>query len=241
MQDPNLPFCTECHSGNLTSKAVPGRTFLYRKGVELQLPDTFEVPTCDKCGAEIYSEELHRAAEAEVRPEFVKQQRHHIGLLLDTIKTEQRCTLRQIEDACGVTPTYLSHVASGRKEASDLLIGQLEAFALYSEELPRRLARTAAFDTAGLRSRLGERKGFVVWRTSLANMEVTGHVVTPATVADQQIFLSYVAVNDQDDFTDDDDFVNGDLCALVTARDARERREGVYSWQARTTKTSKGH
>ena len=111
------PFrCGEC--GSLV-KALKrrGRTREYRRGVLLPVPDDFPIPTCVGCGEEYLSVAEAEALDRLQQPVFVERQKRHCGEVVDRIKATHGVTLRAIEQACGVTGTYLSHVLAGRKRA----------------------------------------------------------------------------------------------------------------------------
>ena len=55
--------CPEC-GGIVVPLACAGRTTPYRKLKELQIPEDFEIPTCDKCGEEYINAELAEALDA---------------------------------------------------------------------------------------------------------------------------------------------------------------------------------
>jgi hypothetical protein len=146
--------CTECFVGKVTDRTGSGRMFTYRRGLQLELPEYFAVPTCDSCGAEFFGESLSRAAMRALQSAYQKLQRRHVELLIQSIQGQLGVTLRDIEEACGVTPTSLNHLLNGRSEAVEPLIGLLEAFALHPQEVNRRLARTCALDTESVKSAL---------------------------------------------------------------------------------------
>lgn len=134
------PFrCGEC--GSLV-KALKrrGRTREYRRGVLLPVPDDFPIPTCVGCGEEYLSVAEAEALDRLQQPVFVERQKRHCGEVVDRIKATHGVTLRAIEQACGVTGTYLSHVLAGRKEASATLVYLLEAYSLSESEFRRRLS-----------------------------------------------------------------------------------------------------
>ena len=145
-------ICTECLEGQLVPQSGEGRMFTYRRGSRYELPAHFEVPTCDHCGALFFDESLREAAKAVLKPMYLADQRTHLTFLVETIHAMARVSNRDVERACGVTPTYLSHLLKGRKEASEPLIGLLEAFAIHPAEVHRRLGREGAHDTESVRA-----------------------------------------------------------------------------------------
>ncbi|HEX7604327.1 MAG TPA: helix-turn-helix transcriptional regulator, partial [Polyangiaceae bacterium] len=120
------------------SKKTPGRMREYRRGVPLPVPDDFGIPTCAGCGEEYLSVEQAEALDALQAPAYAKWQTEHLTKVIRQIQAAHGVTQRDIEGACGVTGTYLSHVLSGRKEASATLVSLLEAYSLYPLEFQRR-------------------------------------------------------------------------------------------------------
>lgn len=129
--------CGTC-GGRVTFKKGPGRTYEYRRGVRLPVPSTFEIPTCNDCGERYFSSERSEALDALLKPVFAEWQTAHCNEVVERIQARHGTTLRELERACGVTPTYLSHILSGRKAPSDMLVFLLEAYALTPAEFVRR-------------------------------------------------------------------------------------------------------
>ncbi len=165
-------ICTECLEGRLEPRSGEGRMFTYRRGSRYELPADFDVPTCSVCGAMFFDESLREAAKALLRPTYLADQRTHLTFLVETIREKAGVSNRDVERACGVTPTYLSHLLKGRKEASEPLMGLLEAFAIYPAEVHRRLQRESAHDTASVRMAVHAEED-IVWHEPV-------HVWSPA-------------------------------------------------------------
>lgn len=122
----------------VTMKTGPGREYAYRRGVQLPVPESFGIPTCTDCGEEYLTVERAEELEALLKPVFAARQRAHCTAVVNRIRAIHGVTLREIEEACAVTPTYLSHVLAGRREASATLVYLLEAYALAPAEFARR-------------------------------------------------------------------------------------------------------
>lgn len=121
-------------------KTGPGRAYEIRRGVTLPVPKTFGIPTCTGCGEEYLSVERAERLTQLLEPALGRWQSAHCTEIVDRIRETHGVTLKEIERACGVTPTYLSHVLAGRKVASATLVFLLEAYALAPGEFARRLA-----------------------------------------------------------------------------------------------------
>jgi transcriptional regulator with XRE-family HTH domain len=140
--------------------------FTYRRGSKYELPADFEVPTCSACGAMFFDESLREAAKAALKPMYLADQRTHLTFLMETIHEKAGVSNRDVERACGVTRTYLSHLLKGRKEASEPLIGLLEAFAIHPADVHRRLQRQGAHDTESVRVAIHAEEE-ILWRESI--------------------------------------------------------------------------
>lgn len=140
----NLPkkfSCVEC-GGAVRSRTGRGRTREYRTGLPLPVPDDFPILTCSSCGETYLSEDDDKRLDAAQKPAYLQWQRQHLSEVIATIQYKKPdLSLRALERACGVTPSYLSHVSKGRRVASATLIHLLEAYAVYPAELERHIER----------------------------------------------------------------------------------------------------
>ena len=122
------PFrCVEC-GADVHLVSGPGRTAEYRRGLALAIPDSFAVPTCSSCGEMYFTVDLSERLAKLQAPLYDAAVREHVIDLVDTLQQRHSVRLRDIERACAVTPTYISHVTKGRKKASQTLVRLLEAF-----------------------------------------------------------------------------------------------------------------
>lgn len=134
---PFKPFrCAEC--GDVVDLATgPGRRSEYRRGVILAVPEDFAIPTCVGCGEQHLTAEMGQALSELQAPDFAAWQRRTCKPLVEKIQRDHDAKLADVERACGVSRTYLSHVVNGSKEASLTLIRLLEAFARHPDEFRR--------------------------------------------------------------------------------------------------------
>lgn len=134
--------CHQCE-GPVQMVTGEGRTREYRPGIKLAVPDDFGIPTCQGCG-----ETYLTTAEAQALEERLKHvYAEYCRTLIDAASKGGGVTRKELERAAGVTPTYFSHVTSGRKQASLALVRLLQAFVLYPSEIERHL-RGADWHTA---------------------------------------------------------------------------------------------
>lgn len=124
-----LPRCPAC-GGTVRLLAKAGRVREFRRGVQLPIPDDFEIPTCTNCGEEMMSLDVSQALDARLQSTFLEEQAAGVHFCVSQIVAREKVTQGQIEDACGVTRSYLSHLMSGKREASQTLLKLLELFAL---------------------------------------------------------------------------------------------------------------
>jgi transcriptional regulator with XRE-family HTH domain len=113
--------------------AEPGRRREFRNGIMLDLPADVPIATCTGCGETYLTTEEAEHLEAALSMQLAAQCRE----LVETIQKRTGFSQKQIEAICGVTPTYLSHITAGRKQASATLLRLLECFALHPEEARR--------------------------------------------------------------------------------------------------------
>jgi transcriptional regulator with XRE-family HTH domain len=133
------PFrCGECGG---TVKMVPaaGETREFRRGITVAIPRGVLIPQCTSCGEEYLDKDDAERIDRAVRQAYLEQQRQHYDRCVSELRATHGCTLKQIEAACGVTPTYFSHVMKGRRVASLTLTRLLEAFVACPGELARHL------------------------------------------------------------------------------------------------------
>ncbi|HZF50454.1 MAG TPA: helix-turn-helix transcriptional regulator [Polyangiaceae bacterium] len=130
--------CAECgHDVELATGT--GRTREYVQGHHLPIPDNFLLPTCTSCGETYTTQEISEALDAMLSREFRRRQSAHFRVLVEILTQRHGVTQKEIVRACGVTPSHLSHVISGKKEASLTLTRLLEAFVASKDEFIRHL------------------------------------------------------------------------------------------------------
>lgn len=166
-------ICVSCRSGSVTLRRGLGRSFTYRRGFVLEIPEDIEVPTCEHCGAEYIDAALRDVIKARLKDTHDQSQHKHMSFLISVIQERTGASYREIEKACGLTPTYLSHVLSGRREASEQLIALLEAYAVCPSEVGRRLGRVSAHDTKSVKLAIAPSPSASGWE----NVEVLAYSV----------------------------------------------------------------
>jgi hypothetical protein len=137
MTDRFKPFpCGEC-GGTVRMLPANGEICEFRRGVRVALPDHVLLPRCDRCGETFFSEEDSARVDAAARAVYLDGQRALYARCVEALQRGHGATLREIEAACGVTPTYFSHVMKGRRVASLTLTRLLEAFVASPGEFAR--------------------------------------------------------------------------------------------------------
>lgn len=131
--------CSECGSPVALSRGA-GRTREYARGYHLPIPDDFEIPTCTGCGETYIIPEIAKRLDGILRRVYLRMQAAHYRELVDILIERHGVTQRDIVRACGVTPSYLSHVLAGKRQASTTLTRLLEAFTADRREFERHLA-----------------------------------------------------------------------------------------------------
>lgn len=120
--------CADC-GGVITLQTGPGRTREYLRGLWLAVPDDFGTPACSVCKEEYAVAEVSEKLDALLSQRLTLRINQYVTL----IQTRDNVTQQQIEDALGVTRSYLSHLRAGRKEPSSSLFKLLELFAISPE------------------------------------------------------------------------------------------------------------
>jgi transcriptional regulator with XRE-family HTH domain len=139
-----LPRCPEC-GGTVQLSVGTGRTREYRRNVKLAVPDDFRIPTCTRCGEEVMIPEVSEELDKLLEGVFLAQQARQLRSCVQVLRERHGVTQQQIEDACCVTRSYLSHLLGKRREASPTLMRLLESFAL-SPDLFEHALENAPFD-----------------------------------------------------------------------------------------------
>lgn len=117
-----FPRCPDC-GGEVRLLAKKGRTREYLRGVHLPVPDDFEIPTCVECGEESMVPEVGVHLD-EVMKNALALEMHRCVRLL---RSRYDATNQVIEDALGITRSYLSHLLAGRNP-SPTLVKFLQSF-----------------------------------------------------------------------------------------------------------------
>lgn len=120
-----FPRCPEC-GGRVELVARPGRFREYLRGVHLEVPSDCGIPTCTDCAEESMSSEFSEQLDRSLACVLQERLRKHVQRIREMhVGTSQL----EIEQALRVTPSYLSHVLSGRKVPSGSLVEMLALFA----------------------------------------------------------------------------------------------------------------
>lgn len=131
------PFqCPEC-GGHVAPRPAKGLTWALRPGHPLQVPSSVKVPTCDGCGESYLGPEDGKALTRAVRKQALTEQASEVRHHVEVLQRRHAVTVRQIEAALAVTPSYLSHLMAGRKLASETLLRLLAVFAKHPATFPR--------------------------------------------------------------------------------------------------------
>lgn len=123
--------CDTC-GGDVVEIQGKGRLFQFRPGVNLEIPKDFPVPTCRQCGERHLSTTQMGELEAVLARAFAS----YVETLLNTAMSAARISQRELEIACGVTPTYLSKVRAGANVGTTLL-RLIDIYARFPEEALR--------------------------------------------------------------------------------------------------------
>lgn len=118
-------------------RSPAGRMRHFKRGVVRPIPNNVQIPICDACGETFMGPEDSTRVDTALRDAFRREQSARVRALVDAIKVRYDATLREIEQACAVTPSYLSHVINGGRLTSETLVRLIEAFAVCRSEFER--------------------------------------------------------------------------------------------------------
>jgi len=142
MSDQFKPFpCAEC-GGSVRMLKASGEQREYARGLSAEIPASVLIPKCDQCGETYFSAEDSERVDNLLRAARLEWQRTHVGAWIQGLVFATGISLRELEEACHVTPTYLSHVGNGSKLASPMLTTLLEMFVRHPEDLASCSAKT---------------------------------------------------------------------------------------------------
>jgi len=101
--------------------------------VVLDIPEDFLIPTCTQCGEELLIPEVTDELDQLLRAAYLAKQATHVRTCVEVLRKRHGVTQQDIERACGITPSYLSHMMSGRRETSLPLMRLIEVYTLFRE------------------------------------------------------------------------------------------------------------
>jgi transcriptional regulator with XRE-family HTH domain len=187
--------CPECHKGTVRPRRILGRKATVFPGVQVQLPEAIELPTCDVCGDYSVPESMERVVKDATDAALLTWQAEHAERMVALLCDRHRLTRRRIAAALDITPAYLSNVTSGAKPASAMLLRLLRAFVTSPAQLIHALEGQPIeeFESARARQAFGE--WAPVDLPAPANRVIAGRRATPAHAfaapghGAQQIFL----------------------------------------------------
>lgn len=132
--------CAQCGKGTVRPVARAGRREWY-KTMEVEVPKSFLIPTCDHCGEEWLSvrqsEALDVVLEAAYTAELARLAAQQLARLA-AASVEQR----RVEHLLGLSHGYLSHIKAGRHAPSPMLVAEL---VLLAKDPRKRLKELEAF------------------------------------------------------------------------------------------------
>jgi hypothetical protein len=131
------PFrCGEC-GARVEMLPACGEKREFRRGIVMRIPKGTPIPKCSGCGEVYFSPADEERVDAILEKLWLEHQAEEYADHVATLKRRHGVTLREIERACAVTPTYFSHVMKGRRFASATLTRLLEAFVACPSEFLR--------------------------------------------------------------------------------------------------------
>jgi hypothetical protein len=132
-------MCGEC-GGTVDMLPAVGETREFRTGTRVEIPRGTPIPKCGECGEIYFSRADDVRIDKIIRRVVAIREAEHYRECVARLQRTRNVTVRDIERACGVTATYLSHVMGGRRVPSATLTRLLEAFVACPSELERHLS-----------------------------------------------------------------------------------------------------
>ena len=130
--------CRECGIGRIRPVAKAGRRTRY-KAMQLEIPRTIEIPTCENCGAEWMDRQTAQAIDRSLEPAYRETLRAVWAEVMRRITAQT--SMRRVEQALGLSEGYLSKVTNGRSRPSPELICNLGLIASDVESRLREIER----------------------------------------------------------------------------------------------------
>ncbi|OGQ81276.1 MAG: hypothetical protein A2289_04300 [Deltaproteobacteria bacterium RIFOXYA12_FULL_58_15] len=124
--------CGECGKGKIRKVKKAGRTARYKTMQRIEIPKSFEIPTCDHCGTEWLDQKTASALDKVLEAWYRLELSHRVRESID--KIAQRRPQRRIEELLGLSHGYLSKLKSGDRDPSPELVSQLALIAREPEK-----------------------------------------------------------------------------------------------------------
>ena len=114
--------CAECGTGSVRPVVRAGRRQRYQM-IDLVLPATVPVPTCDNCGVEYLSESSAAAEDAALEPLYRAELGRRAKLAVDRLR--MLVADADLERLLGLSRGYVSRVYTGQRYPSADLVALL--------------------------------------------------------------------------------------------------------------------
>ena len=143
----HMKRCLRCNSVSVRPRKGVGRTRPYRVLATLPIPDDFEIPTCQHCGAEYSDASMERALDQVLAAVYLDSlqtlAKESIRKLTERdAETKRRfISQRQLELVLGLSQGYLSRLLSGHGKPSTPLVLLLGLLSLSPERNRREVRR----------------------------------------------------------------------------------------------------
>ena len=122
--------CYACETGTVRQTNLRGRAFDYRDEVDLIFDEDAELPVCDACGEMPLNAAATKRLNVVLERLRAERKRSAVEQFIDTIGREYPTIPRAAwEQALGLSPGYLSRLASGTRLADTPLEILLAGFA----------------------------------------------------------------------------------------------------------------
>lgn len=125
--------CVECGEGTVRPLAKAGRRMPFRNMAAVTVPADFQIPTCDRCGAERIDGPTSKALDVVLDDAYSRELSDRLVRSLERVLS-YGITQRRLEQLLGLSQGYLSRLKAERGEGSPQIVA---ALALLAEDRRR--------------------------------------------------------------------------------------------------------
>lgn len=120
--------CVECGEGTVRLLAKAGRRMPFRNMAAVTVPADFQIPTCDRCGAERIDGPTSEALDVVLEGAYSQELSNRLARSLERVLS-YGVTQRRLEQLLGLSQGYLSRLKTERGDGSAQIVATLALLA----------------------------------------------------------------------------------------------------------------